>query len=176
MKLVIFIITFLFFASVNLFAQSFANSSATVNLKLIRGLTINTSGTNTLNFGEIIINNSAQDISIPNSDGQQFYITGHPNRSITVNYNSEVVMDLINDEDNFGNGNSNLTFITNIAEQTGSNPTYSEPELIQSGSSVALQNQESIGVLYLWLGGDIHIPENISSGEYVGQLNIDITY
>lgn len=176
MKRVIIISILIFYATVHVNAQNSGSSSAPVNINLVRGLTIHASGLNVLDFGEVILNNSSQEVSIPNSEGQQFYITGHPNREITVNYNSEVVLELIDGSENPENGNLNLTFISNIAEQTGSNSSYADPEPLESGGTVTLPKFESAGVLYLWLGGDIHIPENQSSGEYVGQLNIYITY
>lgn len=174
-KLLFLMFAFCLFGS-SAFAQSSANTTAEVNIALIRGLTITTSGTNTLDFGELVVTGSAQSASISNQNGQKFLITGHPNYPTTVTYSSSVTLNNNAWVATNGGTQSTLTFTTNTADETGSSSTYSDPEDITSGSSINLPNNNGIGTLYLWVGGSIAIPANHPQGEYVGTLNVSVAY
>jgi hypothetical protein len=174
----IFFILVLFFAAGNFaFAQSTAETTAEVNISLIRGLTITTSGAGTLAFPEVILDGTEQTETIDNEDGQKFLVTGHPNRLTTVTYDATVTLD--NDEWVGVNGGTEatLTFTTNTADETGSDPDYEGANPITSGSPINLPNVTGVGTLYIWIGGEIVVPSNhTAQGDYVGDLNVSVAY
>jgi hypothetical protein len=176
MKKILFLAIVICMYGSSVFAQSSANTTADVNIALIRGLTITTSGANTLNFGEVIVTGSAQSASITNANGQKFLITGHPNRSTTITYSSSVTLNNNAWVATNGGTQSTVTFTTNTADQTGSSSTYTDPDEITSGSSIPLPNVTGIGTLYLWIGGSIAIPANQPQGDYIGTLNVSVAY
>lgn len=157
------------------YSQPNANASSDVNISLIRGITLNTYGVNTLNFGEIVVTPSTQTVSITNENGQIFHGTGHPWREVHVFYSEEVVLN--NDAWVSGNGgtSSTLTFVTNIA--SGTINTEYENNPVPSGSvGMFIPNEFGIGEGFLWIGGEIEIPANHPAGEYVGELQVSIAY
>ena len=157
------------------FAQDQANSNAPVNVSLIKGLAISASAGD-LQFEEVIVTPDPQTTAITNEDGQQFLITGHPNRQVTITYDQTVTLD--NDVWVGINGGteSTLTFTTNTADRTGSDPTYSNPAEIASGGTANLVNVTGTGTLYIWVGGEIQVPGNQAHGDYVGEFNIEVAY
>lgn len=176
MKKILLVLIVVFACGSSAFAQSTANTTATVNIALIRGLTITTSGSNTLDFGEIVVTGSSQSSSITNANGQKFLITGHPGYPTTVNYSSSVTLNNNAWVATNGGTQSTLTFTTNTADETGLSSTYTDPDEIESGSSINLPNNSGIGTLYLWIGGAIAVPANHPQGDYVGTLNVSVAY
>lgn len=156
-------------------AQNSANTNSPVEISLIRGITINTYGENTLDFGEIVVTGSLQTESISNENGQIFHGTGHPWREVHVNYSEEVILNNEVWASQNGGTPSTLTFITNIASGTMV-PVY-ENNPVPSGSvGMFIPNEQGVGEGFLWIGGSIDIPANHPAGEYVGTLNVSIAY
>lgn len=176
MKKILFIVMLFCLYGSSAFAQSSANTNANVNIALIRGLTITTTGTNTLNFGEVVVTTSSQNVSITNENGQKFLVTGHPNRATTVTYSSSATLNNNAWVGVNGGTQSTITFTTNTADETGSSSTYTGPEELESGEQINLPNVSGIGTLYLWIGGSIAIPANQPQGDYVGTINVSVAY
>lgn len=163
--------------SLSSFAYSQSNASATsdVNISLIRGLTLNTYGANTLNFGEIVVTASSQTESISNENGQIFHATGHPWREVHVNYSEEVVLNNEAWVTTNGGTPSTITFVTNIASGT-LEPVFENNPVPSGTVGMFMPNEFGIGEGYLWIGGEIEILANHPAGEYVGELQVSIAY
>jgi len=157
------------------FAQSTAGTSAPITVSIIRALTIQNVAGN-LGFQEVIMNGTSQTVSKTNSNGVRFLITGQPNRNVTFSY--DVNDQLNNNAWVAANGGTNgtMTFITNNADQTGSNTTYSNPTSITSGSTLPLVNDNGTGELNVWVGGAITVSANQPAGDYVGTFSISVNY
>jgi hypothetical protein len=158
------------------FTQSTSNITAPVTASLIRGLTIQADGSNTLSFGEIVVTGSSQPRSIPNSNGQRFKVTGQPERNTSITYDETVTLDnnawvAVN-----GGTQSTLTFTTTTIDHTGSGTNYVNPVPVISGASVPLPNVSGTGTLYLWVGGAIVVPANHPQGDYIGTFHISVAY
>jgi hypothetical protein len=162
------IVTLLFLLPLFIKAQTSANTTSFVTAHLIKGLSITKVNENGLNFGEIIISGSGQNKFILNKDGQEYRITGHPGRIITLSYDQSVPV---------SNTEGTLTFQSNTADYTASE-NYEDPFPIESNGTATLKNigSNGIGLLNIWLGGNIEIPANQSPGEYLGQFSITVSY
>jgi hypothetical protein len=178
MKNTIIILTAVFMSliAVNFtFAQSTAGTSAPITVSIIRALTIQNVAGN-LGFQEVIMNGTSQTVTKTNSNGVRFLITGQPNRNVTLSY--DVNDQLNNNAWVAANGGTNgtMAFITNNADQTGSNTTYSNPTSITSGSTLPLVNDNGTGELNVWVGGAITVSANQPAGDYVGTFSITVNY
>ena len=157
----------------SLYAQSSASATANVTAQLKRGLAI-TNLDGDLDFGEIILDGSAQTPTIAPGSGVRFEVTGHPNRDVTVTFSGVTL-------DNFAwvttNGGTNGTLdYTPDVEETGSSSTYSSPNPVTSGDVVQLVNVTGTGYLYLWLGGSLDIAANQPYGDYTGIFTMNVAY
>lgn len=176
-KLIIFFV-FLFIAASNnnfIYCQSTANTSADITLNLIKGLTLTTYGSNTLDFGEIVVTSNSQLVEISNQNGQVFHATGHPWRGVVVSYSSSVALNnnawvAVN-----GGTQSTLTFITNIADGNYE-PNYANNPVPSGSAGYLVPNSSGVGQGYLWVGGKITIAANQAPGNYIGQLSVAIAY
>ncbi len=155
------------------YAQSSASASVQVLAQLKKGLSISLIGGN-LNFGEIILNGSAQTPSITPASGANFRVIGHPNKSVTITFSS-VTLDNNAWVASNGGSNGTMTF-TPTVKHTGSDQTYNNPNDVVSGNSYTLVNQAGDGYLYLWVGGSLAIAANQPHGDYVGTFNITVAY
>jgi hypothetical protein len=178
MKNTIIILTAVFMSliAVNFtFAQSTAGTSAPITVSIIRALTIQNVAGN-LGFQEVIMNGTSQTVTKTNSNGVRFLITGQPNRNVTLSY--DVNDQLNNNAWVAANGGTNgtMAFITNNADQTGSNTTYSNPTSITSGSTLPLVNDNGTGELNVWVGGAITVSANQPAGDYIGTFSITVNY
>jgi hypothetical protein len=178
MKNTIIILTAVFMSLVAVnftFAQSTAGTSAPITVSIIRALTIQNVAGN-LGFQEVIMNGTSQTVSKTNSNGVRFLITGQPNRNVTLSY--DVNDQLNNNAWVAANGGTNgtMAFITNNADQTGSNTTYSNPTSITSGSTLPLVNDNGTGELNVWVGGAITVSANQPAGDYIGTFSITVNY
>lgn len=176
MKKLIFIFLFLIAVSNNfVFGQSTANTSADITLNLIKGLTLTTFGSNTLDFGEIVVTSSSQTVQISNQNGQMFRATGHPWRGVVVSYSSSVTLNnnawvAVN-----GGTQSTLTFVTNVADGNYE-PNYANNPVPSGSAGYLVPNSSGVGQGYLWVGGKIVVGANQAPGNYVGQLSVAIAY
>ena len=157
------------------FAQISANTNAPVNVSLIKGLAISANSGN-LNFTEVIVTPNLQTKAITNEDGQQFLITGHPNRQITLTYDETVTLTNNAWVTTNGGTNSSITFTIHTADRTGSNSSYTDPVGITSGGTTNLVNVLGTGTMYVWLGGEIVVPGGQAHGDYTGTLNVSVAY
>ncbi len=171
-RLTLTLIAILFTAGI-ISAQSSASATATVLAQLKKGLSI-TQISGNLNFGEIILNGSAQNQSILPSAGVLFRVIGHPNKSVTITFGN---VNLNNNDWVSTNGGTNGTMVfTPVVKHTGSSSTYNNPNDVASGNSYNLVNVSGDGYLYLWVGGSIAIAANQPHGDYTGTFNITVAY
>lgn len=177
MKKLIIIFLFLVSASGNnlIFGQSTANTSAEININLIKGLTLTTFGSNTLDFGEIVVTSNSQTVEIANEDGQMFHATGHPWRGVVVSYSTSVTLNnnawvAVN-----GGTQSTLIFTSNVADGYYE-PTYVNNPVPTGSEGYLVPDASGIGQGYLWIGGEIIIGANQAPGDYIGQLSVAVAY
>ena len=161
------------FSISSVFAQSSASANANVLASLKKGLSI-TNNTGDLNFGNIVLTGSATTETKTPDAGVQFEVVGHPGKSVAVTFAN---VTLLNDAwvaTNGGN-NDNLIFTPDV-DETGGSSSYSSANNVTSGNSIALQNINGLGYLYLWLGGSIAVKANQEQGDYVGTFTMNVAY
>ncbi len=148
-------------------------SSASAYVNMIKPLSI-ISIKNNIDFGEIILTGSAFVRTLSPSSGAVFRIEGHPNRNVTISFNST---NLSNAQWVSQNGGTvgTLSYVPDVVH-TGSSSIYQNPFPVTSGSSYLLVNSGGIGVLYLWIGGRINVDSNQPIGDYQGTINITVSY
>jgi len=148
--------------SSNVFAQTSANSSASVSIYLAKGLSI-TNVDASIDFLEYVAAGEAgsASVTVGSSAGANFKVSGEAAKNVTVTYSNATLT----------NGTDNLTFVPDV-DETGSNASYSGASNITSGNTASL----NAGDLYLWIGGDITIPSNVSAGTYTGTFNFTVAY
>lgn len=165
----------LVFSAGSIFAQNSATGTADVTIQLVKGLSIQASGD--LNFGEQIVaaTNQTYTEAPGGANGVQFDVTGHPNRSVTVDYTPTVTLN--NDAWVTANGgtNSTLTFTADL-DETGSTSTYSGANNVTDLQSLTLSNVSGVGKLYMWLGGSVDVPSTAEAGDYVGTFTVTVAY
>ena len=167
------IVLFFIGFSTTLLAQSSANASATVTAQLKKGLSITGPG-GALDFGEIILNGSAQTPTIAVSSGVRFDVVGHPNKNITITFSG---MNLTNNAWVTANGGTNATLaFTPSVSHTGNSSTYVTGTVVTSGGTVALVNTSGDGKLYLWLGGSLAVGASQAHGDYTGSFTMNVAY
>jgi hypothetical protein len=169
------IIIFFTFNTSELQSQVYTKTS-TGYATIIRGVSLSLSGSNSLNFGDIVVTTSNQTVTISNQNGQKFLARGQSGKSIIITYPSSI--NLSNSVWVAQNGGtvSTLTFTSSTLKRTGTNSTYTSPVNVTSGSSVTLPNLSGIGTLYLWAGGSITVSSNKPHGAYVGTYTLSISY
>ncbi|MCF6268512.1 MAG: DUF4402 domain-containing protein [Melioribacteraceae bacterium] len=148
--------------SSNVFAQTSASSSASVSIYLAKGLSI-TNVDASIDFLEYVAAGQAgsASVAVGSAAGANFKVSGEAAKNVTVTYGNS----------NLTNGTDNLTFVPDVAE-TGASATYSGASNLLSGNTASLNT----GDLYLWIGGDITIPSNVSEGTYTGTFNFTVAY
>ncbi len=166
MKLFVGFILFLL-SSVG-FCQTAVNSSATVKVKLIKSLKIEKIKGN-LDFGEIILNGSNQDLLKKPNEGIEFVILGHPQKEAIVTYQPAL---LLPEEPT---NKKSLIFLPAVFE-TGDNINFTSPKNVKSGTAVQLENNNGIGKTFIWVGGKIKLNSNQSEGDYKGTFTISVAY
>jgi hypothetical protein len=178
-KYSIFFLIF-FFISINsdIYSQptQIFTQASTGYVTIIRGVAISLVGSNSLDFGDVVVTNSVQTVTITNQNGQKFLATGEQGKSIIITYSPTVT--LSNSAWVAVNGGtvSTLTFNSSTLKRTGTSSSYVSPVDVTSGSSVVLPNLSGIGTLYLWAGGSITVSANKPHGEYEGTYAISIAY
>lgn len=172
MKIIGSILIF-FTLSISIFAQSNASANANISASLKHGLTIANVGGD-IDFGEIVLDGSAQNPSITPGSGTSFLVTGHPNTSVTVTF-SDVTLDNNAWVGTNGGTAGTMTF-TPAMEETGSNNTYTGANAITSSSSQTLANVTGVGTLYLWLDGSLSVAADQPAGDYTGTFTVSVAY
>jgi hypothetical protein len=179
MKKLIIIVAFLALSAAGknslIFGQSSGNSNVNITTTLVRGLTLTTYGSNTLDFGEIVVTGSSQTVQISNEDGQVFHATGHPWRTVILSYSTSITLNnnawvAVN-----GGTQSTLTFTSNIADGYYE-PTYVSNPVPTGTEGYLVPDVSGVGQGYLWIGGEITIDANQAPGNYIGQLSVSIAY
>jgi hypothetical protein len=148
--------------SSNIFAQISANSSATVSIYLTKGLSIENKDA-TIDFQDYVAAGKAGSATVApgTTAGAKFLVTGEAGKNVTITYANVTL----------NNGTSNLTFEPNV-DQTGNNSSYSGASDLLTNNSAPLTG----GELYLWIGGDISIPNTVTEGTYTGTFNFTVAY
>ncbi len=163
-KKLFLLLSVLVFSTSSLFAQSSGNASSNVTIQLRKGLTIsNLDGD--LDYGEVILTGNAQTETITPDNGVKFEVTGHPNKSVLINYTANTLTD---------GGTNSLTFVPAF-KHTLDNPAYVAEADVVSGNSYILTPSGGVGKLYLWLGGDIDVA-GAAEVDYTGAFNVTVAY
>ncbi len=166
MKLIFGFILFLLTSAV--FCQNNVNSSATVKVKLVKSLKIK-KVKGDLNFGEVILNGTDQNLLKKPDEGIEFVILGHPHKEAIVTYQPALLF-LENQIDS-----KSLLFMPAVFE-TGDNIDFTSPKSVKSGSTVALENNNGTGKAFIWVGGKIKVNSTHSEGDYKGTFTISVAY
>ena len=165
------LIAIAFTASV--FAQSTANSSATVTAQLKKGLSVSQVGGN-LDFGQIILTGNEQTPTITPNNGASFKVIGHPNKNIAITFGT---VSLTNNAWVTTNGGTNSTLLfTPSVSQTGSSSSYVGSSSVTSGNILPLVNVSGDGNMYVWVGGQLSVASDQAHGDYTGTFTISVAY
>lgn len=169
------------FSPIDVFSQ--ASTSLGIQARVIRIMTVNTTGANQLNYGNVSVTTSNQNLSISNQNGQKFVATGSPNYIVTADWPQTVTLNnyawvLAN-----GGTNGTITFSPNDEIQhTGDNQNWASPYDVYRNTvnwgNLYFRDTDNNGVgqLYFWLGGSLSVPANQPSGNYVGTLTFTVSY
>jgi hypothetical protein len=151
--------------------------TANASLLVLKGVSISVSGSNTLAYGDIYASNITQTKTITNQNGQKFLVQGNPGTNVIINYNTSVSLDNSLWALQYGGTQGTINFSVNpLPVQTLANSNYISPITVNNGGSVVLTNSSGVGKLYLWVGGKISISPNQPIGDYIGYININVSY
>lgn len=169
---------FLIFMNSNLYSQptQIFTKASTGRATVIRGVALSLTGSNSLDFGDIVVTSAVQTLSISNQNGQKFLATGQKNTSVTITYPSSVTLSNSAWVAQNGGTVSTITFVSSTLRRTGTNSNYVNPSTVTSGSSYSLGNLNNIGTLYLWAGGSVTVSANKPHGVYKGTYTLSISY
>ena len=151
----------------NIFSQKeSASQNASAMVYLVVPLSI-TATTGDLDFGEIILINSATTETLSPSNGKLFVVSGHPNRDVTFTF---IPANMDNTLWVASNGGSvgNLQFIPDIELDSGTK--------VINGETHTLLVSNGIGELDVWVGGSIDIASDQEHGDYTGLFTLSVTY
>lgn len=152
-----------------------ANATASITVGI--GVSVSTTGSNTLNFGDIYSSGSTQIQTISNQNGQKFLVQGNPGNNVIITFNTSVTLDNSLWVAQYGGTSGTMQFTLNpLPVHTLANSNYVNPVTISSGSSVVLTNVSGVGVLYVWAGGQLTVNANQPAGDYNGVFNINVSY
>jgi Mat/Ecp fimbriae major subunit len=159
--------------TISVFAQSTANSSATVTASLVKGLSMSQIGGN-IDFGSIFLTGAAQNPSILPNNGTSFRVIGHPSKNVTVTFAN---VNLTNDAwATLNSGTSSSLLFTPSVTQTGSSSSYTGSSAVTSGNVIPLVNVNGDGNMYVWVGGSLAIASNQAQGDYTGTFTLSVAY
>ncbi|MCB0722039.1 MAG: DUF4402 domain-containing protein [Ignavibacteriae bacterium] len=160
----------------NTSAQDNNFTTLSVRATLERGLAME--GGNSLFLGELALRNSENQKIISNFDGLKFTILGQSNRMVTILYDQSVTLTNItnNRTGKQSYDDAKMTFKTNVAEETGSENGYTNPNPLPSGTSIALYDMSKVGKLNLWIGGTMQLPLSLKNGKYIGNFVVTSVY
>lgn len=165
-----------------LFLQSFVFSqvgSSTVNIpisiSIVSSISISrVSGD--LDFGEVLSTASTQTLTRDPELGVLFEVNGISSEKIIVDYSNSVVLDNHNWVSFIGSGEEDDLLFTPNIEHTGVNSSYTNPNKLKDGKKIKLINDNGIGKLFIWVGGDLEVNPNQKAGDYEGTFNITVAY
>ena len=156
-----------------LYSQAKQIGVASVKISLVKSLNLRTVQGD-LNFGEINQTGSASNLSISPSEGLLFEVNGSPGKNVFVNY-SYVTLNNEQWTNSIG-GEKGLMKFSPKVEHTKANMNYSDATQISSGNAYSLHESSGDGLLYLWVGGKIHIAQSQPLGNYEGQFSVTVSY
>lgn len=160
-----------------------ASTTLGIQARVLRIMTVNTTGANQLNYGNVSVTASNQNLPITNQNGQKFVATGSPNYIVYADWPQTVTLNnyawvLAN-----GGTNGTITFTPNDEIQhTGDNSnwvsTYDVYRNTYNWGHLYFRDNDNNGVgqIYFWLGGSLNVPANQPSGNYVGTLTFTVSY
>ncbi|MDA3859705.1 MAG: DUF4402 domain-containing protein [Melioribacteraceae bacterium] len=160
---VVAIATLLF--SSNLFAQDNASSTAAVNIKILKAISM----TSTYNSNDLpdyaAAGNGGGTVTVtPGTiNAANFLVQGEASEAITVSYDASV--SLAHD-----GGGAALIFTSNV-DQSSDNVNNTGD--VADGGIV---NLNASGDMNLWVGGSIAILNTSGAGNYTGTFNISVAY
>ena len=149
-----------------IFAQGGNVAAASVNISIVKSLKINKIQGD-LSFDNIALTGISTKVVCTPDKGVLFEVNGNPGRDVTVDFKN-VLLNNSSDDDQ-------LSFIPKVA-QTQSNTNYISPNEVTNGSSHQLENINGTGYLYLWVGGEIELDKSLSSGDYLGEFLVTVSY
>lgn len=173
-NLISLVLLIILLSNVTCYAQNRFSFSTNINLSIVTGLALNKKSGD-LDFGEVLVTNQAQTLSMSPGDGVLFEVIGQRGRRVTVTYTRRVTLANNDWVNNYGGDAGNLTFVSDV-KRTGKRTTYTNPRNVRSGRSYRLRNDGSFGKLYLWVGGRIRVNSNQPVGDYIGQFTITVAY
>ncbi len=169
-KLFLIVVVFTTFTSI--VAQNSATANVPVTIQLAKGLSISlTSGD--LNYGEVILDGTAQTPAKTPDNGALLTVVGHPTKSVDITF-ANATLDNNAWVTSNGGTNDNLSFIPFI-EHTATS-TYASGNTVNSGNNYGLTNSGGSGYIYLWVGGSIGIGATQEPGDYLGTFSVTVAY
>ncbi|GBD90364.1 hypothetical protein BMS3Abin04_01081 [bacterium BMS3Abin04] len=151
-------------------AQSSANTSAGIRIKLIKSLNINAEQGN-LDFGEIILPAQNKMLLKTPDKGLQLTVKGQPDKLVMFTFR-KTRLNLLRENNR---SNDALQFQP-LVVRTNNNTKFLNPTPIINGQSYKLQNQKGEGRIYIWVGGKLELTENQSPGDYEGTFTLSVVY
>lgn len=164
---------FLFFLFLNFVLISQKNSECLVKINIIKPLNVSLLQNN-LDFGEIILSSQNQVLTKSEQEGAKFLISGHPGKPIFIAFNAAILSNSISVQE-YGFDEDQLVFIPSIIS-SGTNSNFSNTKKINSGDSEILNNDNGIGKIYLWMGGEINVSPANAPGVYLGDFVLTVEY
>lgn len=166
------VLVFLVFSSYS-FAQNQSLASTTINVTIVKGLKINLVNGD-LDFGEVVQSGISTKVTKTPDKGIYLEINGHPGHDVVIDYNNTILSNKPW-SDSYGATEGNLLFQPNV-EYSNSEPDYSYANPVIGGNSYTLSNSIDQPNLYLWIGGEIDIPQDQPNGDYSGQFIVTVSY
>ncbi len=151
-------------------AQSSANASAGIKIRLIKGLNIKTEKGN-LDFGEIILPAQNKMLIKSPDKGLRFTLKGQPEKSVMFTF-QKAILKRIQENKRLDNVLQFKPLIVRTNEKTN----FFEPTPILNGQFYKLQNQKGEGRMYIWVGGKLKLTDNPIPGDYQGTFTLSVAY
>ena len=152
--------------SLSSYGQSKVLASADVRISLHKALQVNKLQGDLL-FGDLVQTGVATRVERTPDKGILFEVNGAPGREITFDFENTSLTNI--------SDNEQLNFIPNLSH-TRNNSSYINPTKVEKGSAYKLENTSGVGHLYLWVGGEVLVNSNLSSGDYSGEFLVTVSY
>ncbi|GEM_PF-1872308 len=153
------------------FSQNHSIASVSISAKLIYGIQIEKIQ-NDLNFGEIILPVTNQNIEINPSNGIRFKIKSNPNKFVFINYYDII----LNKESPQSLSTNDQILFVPLVISTGAFENYINPIQVISGNAYEAENVNGLGLLNIWLGGKLNLTSQNSAGNFSGTFVLNISY
>jgi len=149
-----------------------SNATANVSVTIVKALQISQIQGD-LDFGELVLGGVSTTLNRTPDQGILFAVNGSAGRDVVVDYQNTI---LNNQSDTPENpANNSIKFVPRI-KTTFANSSYSNAKPVLSGNSYQLENKDGYGLLYLWVGGEMDIDYELSSGDYSGEFSVSVSY